>query len=104
MHAGKRKWLLPLCAGLVGFFAPAIVGVDAPRALSPCPPFSPVSLTGTLIEVKQGDTVVPNEQAILEGLPRHTCVTPNGASPPGNIITVTDCDFVQFSVNATLLP
>ena len=90
----RLGWLLRAC----------LVGVDAPRALSPCRPFFPVSLTGTLLEVKQGDTIVPNEQAILEGLPRHACVAPNGALPPGDTITVTDCDFVEFSVNATLLP
>ena len=104
MHAGKRRWLLALAAGVASFFAFVIVGADAPRALTPCRPFLPVTLTGTLIEVKQGDTVVPTEQAILEGLPRQACVSPDGAPPPGNTVTLTDCDFAQFSVNTTLLP
>lgn len=95
--------LLAVCAGAVGFIAYAIVGGRAPRAMSPCKPFDNVMLTGTLIEIRRGDTIVPNEQAILEGIPRQVCVSTVGA-PDGGAVTVSDCDFPQFSATATLVP
>jgi hypothetical protein len=103
MNTRTRRLLLAVCAGAAGFLACAIVGSRASRAMSPCLPFHPVTLTGTLIEVRQGDTVVPSEQAILEGLPRHVCVS--GSVPyPDAGVTVTDCDFPEHSVKANLVP
>jgi len=105
MNAEKRKYLLAAGAAVVGFFACVIVGASAPRAMTPCRPYTVVPLTGTLIDVRQGDTIVPNEQAILDGVPFQACVSPtNPGAQPSTTITVTDCQFPEFSVNATLVP
>ena len=103
MSTTKRRLLFAVCAGVCGFIAFAIVGAGPSRAMSPCMPSAPVTLTGTLIEVRQGDTIVPNEQAILEGLPRRACVSTIGP-PDGGAVTVSDCDFPEYAVKATLVP
>ena len=103
MSSRKRTLLLAVCAGVGGFIAYAIAGARPSRA-DPCLPFILAPLNGTLVEVRQGDTVVPNEQAILEGLPRRACVSSNQASSQGATVTVSDCDFQEYAVNATLVP
>jgi len=105
MSSRHRTLLLAVCAGVGGFVAYAIVGAGASRAMSPCRAFTPVTLTGALIEVRQGDTIVANDQAILEGLPRRACVSPtNQEIPNGTVVTVSDCDFPEYAVNASLVP
>jgi hypothetical protein len=71
--------------------------------MSPCFPFNPVTLMGTLIEVRQGDIVVPSEQAILEGVPRHVCVSGSAPTPDAGV-TVSDCDVPEHAVKTTLVP
>jgi hypothetical protein len=105
MCTTKRGLSFAVCAGVGGFIAYAIVGAGPLRAMSPCMPSTPVTLTGTLIDVRQGDAIVPNEQAILEGLPRRACVSPtNQGTPDGGAVTVSDCDFPEYAVKATLVP
>jgi hypothetical protein len=87
-------------AGAVGLAAYAIVGASVPRAMEPCNPTALLPLFGTLVEVRQGDTIVPSEQAVLEGIPRQLCVTPDSSS----IVNVADCDFPAFSVNVVPAP
>jgi hypothetical protein len=103
---GKRiRWLvLGVLAGVIGFAGHAIVGAGAPKAMSPCQPYKLVRLTGTLVEVRQGDAIIPVEQGIAEGLPRHACVAANSANPTGAMVTVSNCDFSDAFVSATLVP
>ena len=105
MKARRRRLLLAVCVSAAGFIVCAIVGSRASRATSPCPPFNSVSLTGTLIEVWHEDGIVSSEQAILDGVPRHVCVVSNGADgPDGGAVTVSDCDFPEYALRATLVP
>ena len=105
MSATKRRLLFAVCAGVGGFIAYAVIDAGPSRAMSPCMPSTPVTLTGTLIEVRQGDTIVPSEQAILDGLPRRACVSAaDQGRPDGSAVTVSDCDFSEYAVNATLVP
>ena len=91
--------------GAAAFIACAIVGLRPSRATSPCPPFTTVTLTGTLIEVWHEDSIVSSEQAILEGVPRHVCVVSSaGAGPDGGAVAVSDCDFPEYALSATLVP
>ena len=104
IKTAKRRLLLALVAGVVGCAAWAIVGARSSIAMSPCMPFNTVTLTGTLLEVRQGDTVIPNEQSILDGVPGHVCVIGSQPNPEGKFIVVTDCDFPEYSVNAMVAP
>jgi hypothetical protein len=106
MKIRKRRRLSSwLATGGLAFALLAIVSSRAPRANSPCPDFHAVPLTGTLIEVRQGNTVISNEQAIGEGVPRTACVTrPAFGNPDSPEVTVADCDFAEFSAHATLVP
>jgi hypothetical protein len=104
MTAKKRTLLLAALTGGIALVACAIVGAGASHALSPCRPFEVVRLTGTLIEVRQGGAVVPNEQAILDGVPRSACLSPTYTNQQTAAVTVADCDFAEFFVNATLAP
>jgi hypothetical protein len=96
--------LLAICVGAAGFIAWAIVGLRASRATSPCPPFTTVTLTGTLVEVWHDDGIVSSEQAILDGMPRHVCAVSSAAGPDGGGVTVSDCDFPEYTLRATLVP
>lgn len=104
MIARKSILLGAFAAGAIVFVVWALVGAGASHARSPCRPFQPVPLTGTLIEVRQGDTVIPNEEAILEGVPRWTCLAPSDTIQQTATVHVADCDFPEFFVNATLTP
>jgi hypothetical protein len=104
MSSRNRTILSAICAGVGGFVVCTIVGAGPSRAMSPCRPSTTAPLTGTLVEVRQGDTVVPNEQAILKGVPRRACLSPDRANPRGMTVTVGDCDFPEYTVNATLVP
>jgi hypothetical protein len=104
MTASKRTLL---SAGLIGgivFVVCALVAAGASQARSPCPPFQAVRLTGTLIEVRQNNAVVPIEPAILDGVPRSVCLSPTDANRESSMVTVADCDFPEFFVNAALTP
>jgi hypothetical protein len=103
MTAKKRTLLLAGLTGGIAFVVCAIVA-GASHARSPCRPFQPVRLTGTLIEVRQDNAVVPNEPAILEGVPRSACLSPTDANRETSMVTVADCDFPEFFVNAALTP
>jgi hypothetical protein len=92
------------CAGLAAFAAVAAVCIRAPRAMSPCKPEDVATFSGSLIEVRQGDTIVPSEQAILDGLPRRLCVSGPAAGPSGGFVMVTDCDFAEYAVSVSLAP
>jgi hypothetical protein len=102
MKTKRRALLLAACTAGIAFVAWAMVG--ASQADSPCAPFRVVRLTGTLIDVRQGDVVISNDQAILDGVPRSACVSPTDTTHQTTMVTVADCDFSEFSVNATLAP
>jgi len=104
MKTKKRALLLAECTAGIAFVAWAMVGARASHADSPCAPFRVVRLTGTLIEVRQGDVVISNDQAILDGVPRSACVSPTDTTHQTTMVTVADCDFSEFFVNATLAP
>lgn len=103
MKTKKRALLLAACTGGIALVA-WILGAGTSHALSPCAPVQVVRLTGTLIEVRQGDAVISNDQAILDGVPRSACVSPTDTTHQTTMVTVADCDFSEFSVNATLAP
>jgi len=101
----KKQRILPAgWAGALVLLVTALGGDGATRALEPCPSFRVVRLTGTLLDVRQGDVVVPNEQAILDGVPRAVCVSPTNTSQPTTSVTVADCDFPESFVNVMLGP
>ena len=104
MTARKRTLLLAGLIGGMAFVVCALVAAGASQARSPCPPFEPVRLTGTLIEVRQDNAVVPNEPAILEGVPRSVCLSPADAFRETSMVTLADCDFPEFFVKAALTP
>ncbi|HEY4184889.1 MAG TPA: hypothetical protein VGP07_07445 [Polyangia bacterium] len=51
----------------------ALVAVRLSRATSPCNPYHSVALTGTLVEVRQDDVVVPAGDPIFSALPPTLC-------------------------------
>ena len=104
MKAKRRRIVLAALTGGVALVVPLRGGDGSLRAMAPCAPFNVVHLTGTLIEVRQGDAVVPPEQAILDGVPRFACVSPTNTNQQTPWITVVDCDFPTFSVDVMLAP
>ena len=99
-----RRILLAASIAAIALIVAALGGEGALRAMEPCRPFQPVQLTGTLVEVRQGEVVIPSEPAILDGVPRFTCVSPTDTNQETTWITAVDCDFPAFSVNVMLAP
>jgi hypothetical protein len=92
MQTRRRKLIRTAVLGVATFAALASVGARAPRATSPCPPFFPATLTGTLIETREGDTLISYDQAIQAGALRRVCVAPTFGSSSGQTVTITDCE------------
>lgn len=104
MTARRRTLLSAGMIGGIAFVVYALVAAGASQARSPCPPSQAVRLTGTLIEVRQNNAVVPNAPALLEGVPRSVCLAPTDAYRETSMVTVADCDFPEFFVKAALTP
>jgi len=96
--------LFAALTGGIAVVGSLLSGHRASRAREPCRSFQPVQLTGTLIEVRKGELVVPIEPAILDGVPRFICVSPTNLNQQTPWVSAANCDFPELSVNAMLTP
>jgi hypothetical protein len=77
----------------------AIASVARFGLTSSCPPTSPVELTGTLVEVRQNDTALPNDDPIFLVMPRVVCLKPRGYSPGEQFVEISDCYDSRFTAS-----
>ena len=66
-------------------------------AMSPCRPYLPVPLTGTLLEVREGTRVLGTDEAVALQTPPFACLAP--VYSPQAIVTLTDCWFPDVSAD-----
>jgi hypothetical protein len=92
MQTRRRKLIRTAVIGVATFAALASVGARAPHANSPCPPFFPATLTGTLIETRAGDTLIAYDEAIQAGALPRVCVAPTFGGSSTQLVTISDCE------------
>ena len=71
-------------------------------AMSPCRPYEPVLLTGTLVEVREGARVLAADEAVSLQTPPFVCLAP--VNSPQAFVDLTDCWFPDVSAEVMLQP
>lgn len=71
-------------------------------AMSPCRPSTPVPLTATLLEVREGSRVLDAGDPVVNLTPPFVCLSPLDAPQP--TVRLTDCWFPDVSATVTLRP
>jgi hypothetical protein len=75
------------------------VGVGVSRrsnGTSPCPPFTLVEMTGTLVEVRRDDMAVSADDPVMSVVPRVVCLSPQDGTYGAATVVVRDCYEPQY--------